>query len=284
MPRRAGKSLASIRAHYAARLMDQVRRHGFDDARVEAAFAAVPREHYLMAPPWYVGGAGRLGRPTSDPADLYHDELVALDPDHGINNGQPSLHAGWMVALGPRPGEHVVQVGVGAGYYTAILALLVAPDGRVDAYEIAADLAARARVNLAGVANVCVHLESGFGTRLPACDIIYVSAGVAAPDPLWLEALRPGGRLVFPWQAGPSGLAMQVTRRAAGFSALSLMRVSFVNCVGAGVSDVGPQVFMPSHHVQETHSVWLTRDRAPDDTATAIYEQVWFSASEPGSR
>ena len=40
-----------------------------------------------------------------------------------------------------RPGDHVVHVGAGSGYYTAMLALLVEPGGRVDAFEVHEGLA-----------------------------------------------------------------------------------------------------------------------------------------------
>ena len=83
------------------------------------------------------------------PARLYEDVLVAIDVERGINNGQPSLHAQSIDALGLKEGETVVQIGAGAGYYTAILAELVGPTGRVIAYEIAPDIAARAAANLA---------------------------------------------------------------------------------------------------------------------------------------
>ena len=43
----------------------------------------------------------------------------------GINNGQPSLHGKSIAALELKEGEMVVQIGAGAGYYTAILAELV---------------------------------------------------------------------------------------------------------------------------------------------------------------
>jgi hypothetical protein len=51
------------------------------------------------------------------------------------------------VAAAPQPGEHVVHVGAGVGYYTAILAELVGVAGRVKAIEFDAELAARATAN-----------------------------------------------------------------------------------------------------------------------------------------
>ena len=46
-------------------------------------------------------------------------------------------------------GERVIHVGAGAGYYSAILAAIVGPAGRVIALEIDNGLARRASENLA---------------------------------------------------------------------------------------------------------------------------------------
>jgi len=139
--------IARRRQAYAAEI---TRRAGVRDARIEAAFAAVPREDFAGSPPWRVGSGGFFGLASSnDPARLYEDVLVAIDPERGVNNGQPSLHAQSIAALEPKEGETVVQVGAGAGYYTAILAHLVGASGKVIAYEIEPDIAERAAANLA---------------------------------------------------------------------------------------------------------------------------------------
>ena len=134
-------------------------RGGADDPRIEAAFAAVPREPFAGPAPWSVLPVGRwcvppsgpsyIRTPDDDPAFLYQDALVALDPARGINIGEPSLHARCLDALAVREGEAVLHVGAGSGYYTAILAHLVGPAGRVHAFEIDPDLAGRAGRNLA---------------------------------------------------------------------------------------------------------------------------------------
>ena len=149
---------ATLRKAYAASI---ARHAGVSDRRVEAAFAAVPREDYSGPPPWRVSG-GLFSRASgNDLASLYDDVLVAIDAGRGINNGQPSLHAMSIEALALKEGETAVQIGAGAGYYTAILAHLVGPTGKVVAYEIEADIAERARKNLAGSPQVEVRAESG---------------------------------------------------------------------------------------------------------------------------
>ena len=51
------------------------------------------------------------GELVNDPAFLYQDVLVQLKGEAAINNGQPSLHALCLAALGIRAGETVVQHG-----------------------------------------------------------------------------------------------------------------------------------------------------------------------------
>ena len=149
----------TLREGYARRIMRLAR---VADPRVEAAYAAVPREDFAGPPPWRVsGGLSGLHEGERDIASLYDDVLIAIDDRRGINNGQPSLHAQCLAALGLGEGETVVQIGAGAGYYTAILAELVGPSGKVFAYEIEADIADRARQNLARYAQVEVRAASG---------------------------------------------------------------------------------------------------------------------------
>src|SRR5207237_9386065 len=105
---------------------------------------------------------------SDDPRHMYHDILIALASDRKINNGQPSLHARCLAAASPMSGESVVHIGAGTGYYTAILAVLVGPTGRVASFEIEADLAARARDNLSSFSNVSVTTESGATGAIPA--------------------------------------------------------------------------------------------------------------------
>ena len=212
------------------------RRAGVTDPRIEAAFAGIPREDFAGPPPWRIGSGGIFGLSSSDdPNRLYADVLVAIDSARGINNGQPSLHALCIDALGLQEGERVAQIGAGAGYYTAILATLVGPKGRVIAYEIEPDIAERAAANLARYPQVEVRARSGV-EDLPLSDAIYVNAAASHPLRAWLEALKPGGRLIFPLQAAhSSGAMLMITRPELGdvWPARFLSGVVFIACEGA---------------------------------------------------
>lgn len=186
------------------------------DPRIEQAFRTVRREPFAGPGPWSIalGGHPYVVTPDDDPAFLYQNMLLALDPARGINIGMPSAHAYWLSGCAVREGETVIQIGSGSGYYTAILAHLVGSGGRVHAYEIDRHLAALARDNLKDIAHVDVHERSGIVSDLPAADVIYVCAGAAQPAVEWLDALRSGGRLVFP--LAPEGTRGHVDGHAPG--------------------------------------------------------------------
>jgi protein-L-isoaspartate(D-aspartate) O-methyltransferase len=277
MERRA--SLEEARRRYAETVL---RLASVENPRVLEVFATLPREDFLPPGPWTTIAGGIATRtPDADPAHLYDNVLVALDREKGINNGEPALHAAWLDAVNPQPGETALHVGAGTGYYSAMLALLVSPGGRVEAYEIHEGLAAEAARNLASFDNVVVHTGSALSRSMPPADVIYVNAGVASPDPEWLRALKPGGRLIFPWQSLSNwGQAVQVTRRPGGLEARAGMPVGFINCEGQ--KRLIPKGRLTDAAMMATRSIWLTDERAPDDTATAVFDEVWFSSAEVG--
>src|SRR6516225_4491892 len=133
--------LATVRRAYAKHVLANA---NVDDARVEAAFSVVRREHFLGPGPWLMPRWSRryVPTPSDDPVYLYQDALVGLVPERSLNNGEPSLHA-MLIAAAPQPGEHVVHIGAGVGYYTAILAHIVGESGRVTAVEFDSGLAVR---------------------------------------------------------------------------------------------------------------------------------------------
>lgn len=253
---------------------------GSGDHRIGETFATLPREAFLPPPPWRLLSGPRLTATlVTDPADLYQNALISLDPAKGINNGEPTLHAAWIGALAPKPGEAVTHIGAGTGYYTAALSLLVAPGGSVTAFEVDESLAKQAAANLATYANVSVVAGDATKLPLPPSDIVYVNAGVVAPPPAWLASLRPGARMIFPWRPVPeAGLALLVTPSAAVFSVRALSPAWFIPCVGA--SDPVRSLKTPTpEEAWSVDSAWLTETRVPDASAIAIYDGVWFSTA-----
>ena len=190
--------LMIVRRAYAKQVLAAA---GVRDARIEDAYAAVRREDFLGPGPWpffHLWPARYVPSPDADPVYLYTDSLVGIVPDRFINNGQPSLHAALLAQARPSDGEHVVHVGAGVGYYTAIMAHLAGPTGHVTGIEFDADLAARARANFGGAANVEILQGDGAVVPFATADVIYVNAGATHPATAWLDGLAEGGRLILP--------------------------------------------------------------------------------------
>ena len=205
------------------------------------AFARVPRERFLGPGPWRIYQMYTRQywtTPDADPWHVYHDVLVAIDEARLLNNGQPSFLAFEIEALELQEGQQVVHIGCGTGYYTAILAELVGPTGRVVAIEVDAELVARSRGNLAGRPNVeVVHADGGEHDPGPV-DAILVNAGATYPRPIWLDSLRPDGRLLLPLTGiFAHGWVLKVIRRGGGYAAHFISSVSIFPCSGARDAD-----------------------------------------------
>jgi protein-L-isoaspartate(D-aspartate) O-methyltransferase len=235
--------LRIVRTAYAKQVLAAA---SVDDARLAQAFATIPREDFLGPGPWLVLRWLRdyVPTPDADPVYLYTDDLVALVPERRVNNGQPSLHAHLIHQALPAAGQHVVHVGTGTGYYTAILAHLVGPSGRVTGIEYDEGLAARAKANLAPYANVAVI--EGDGTQVPfdVADVIYVNAGCTRPATRWLDGLADGGRLIMPMtsdqgfgstapeRTASAGAVFRIERSAASYLARWISPVAIFPCAG----------------------------------------------------
>ena len=262
-----------------------VKSTGSMDARLIEAFATVPREDYVGKGPWPVFiGSGYLPTISDDPSLLYQDILIGLATDRKINNGQPTLHARCLAAAAPAAGETVVHVGAGTGYYTAVLAALVGPTGRVVGLERETDIAERAASNLKHLANVEVLAESATEASIPPCDVIYVNAGATHPPSAWLDALSVGGRLVFPLTPNEGfGVMLKVVRKSpATFSVSAVTRVAFIPCIGArdDAASASLTAALERQSLKEVRS--LRRGAPPDETAWCIGSGWWLSTAEPG--
>jgi len=200
--------LAIVRHAYAKQIMAAV---GIVDPRIQAAYAEVRREDFLGPGPWQMlrFPGGYCVTPDADPVLLYVDQLFGLVPERKVNNGQPSLHAALLAAAAIQDGDHVVHVGTGTGYYTAIMASLAGATGRVTAIEFDPGLAARARENFATRSNVSVLEGNGATLTFDQADVIYVNAGVTHPIASWLDGLSVGGRLIIPLTTDYNSRALQ---------------------------------------------------------------------------
>jgi protein-L-isoaspartate(D-aspartate) O-methyltransferase len=249
-------------------------------SEIAAALASIPRERFVEPPPWrIVSPDGYSEAVSDDPAVLYQDVLVPLGAGRGLNNGQPSLHALCLEALAPKKGESAVHVGAGTGYYTTVLAMLVGEVGRVDAYEIEPELARRAAANLAVFPQVAVHGRSGAEGPLPGCDVLYVNAAAAEPLAVWLDALHPEGRLLFPLgPQGDVGEMLLVTRRADGtYPARFLCGVQFVSCVGAQDEQAARALAAAFRRGNWSNVRCLYRNDHPDDSCWCAGRGWWLS-------
>jgi protein-L-isoaspartate(D-aspartate) O-methyltransferase len=258
---------------------------GANHPRLAGAFASTPRENFVGPGPWKVfAGGAYVETPSDDPAFLYQDVVVSISAERGINNGQPVLHAISLAALNIQEGETVLHIGAGTGYYTAILAKLTGPNGSVVAYEIEPDLAQRAKENLASLANISVRCESGTSGKLPECDAIYVSAGATTPLDVWLDALRAGGRLLFPLTSsgGPNGSgpgAMLLIERVAAeqYDASFICGAAFIPCAGARDEETAAKLLAAFQRGDSRKVKSLRRGTLPDETCWCAGSNWWLS-------
>jgi protein-L-isoaspartate(D-aspartate) O-methyltransferase len=240
-----GRDLRSLRRFFAEelRVAAPIRRN---DAVVEA-FAAVPRERFLGPGPWTILPPKSLDTPyrtpDAEPHWLYHDVVVAIDAERNLNNGEPALWARLFDRLDLRRDARVLQVGAGTGYYSAILAEIVGPTGRVIAVEYDPELARRSRANLAPWKQVDV--VAGDGTRHDpgTIDFIVAFAGMTHPAPLWLDRLADKGRMLIPVTATDWwGFFLCVTREGDNFAAESFGSVGVFPCAGGRDEDAATRL------------------------------------------
>jgi protein-L-isoaspartate(D-aspartate) O-methyltransferase len=236
------RELAVLRRAYARQVMFLGRA---ENPALETAYATVAREAYLGPGPWPIlrWPKGYVTTPDADPAWLYSDVLVGIVTERRLNNGQPSAHATWIAAAEPAPGEHVVHVGAGVGYYSAIMAHMAEPSGALTAIEFDADLAARAKANLAHLPGAHVVQGDGSVTPFAPADVIYVNAGASRPAEAWLDGLKKGGRLILPLTTNdnfgpdltrPTGAVFRITRRGEDdFDAEFVGPIGVFPCEGA---------------------------------------------------
>ncbi|MFD7583015.1 methyltransferase, FxLD system [Kitasatospora sp. NPDC059817] len=158
---------------------------------VEAAFRAVPREHFL---PGFPLEAAYADNPTYTKADGSGTRISAAS--------QPAIVALMLEQLGARPGQRVFEAGAGTGVNAAYMATIVGPDGHVVAVDVDDDLVDGARKHLAdaGITNADVVLRDGALGHSDAAPFDRVIATVSTSEmpTAWLQQVKPAGRIVLP--------------------------------------------------------------------------------------
>ena len=250
-----------------------------------AAFATVPRERFVGPGPWRIKGMGRYwATEDTDPRRVYHNVLIVLDEAKGINNGQPSLWAFCFDQLGIGTGDYVLHLGCGTGYYTAILAELAGPQGRVTAIEIDEALAGKARIALEPWPQVAVVYGDGSSGPFESADVIVVSAGATHPLPAWLNAVKPGGKLLFPMTVtnGPGVMMLLTRRREDSFAVRLLCGVAFIDFSGARDPEVSNQLGKALRRDQGAPVRSLRGDGHEKEESCWLHGEEWcFSARAP---
>ena len=155
---------------------------GVHQSRVERAVRAVRREFFV-------------------PADqrLRSGEDSALPIGYEQTISQPSLVAYMTDQLRVTERSHVLEVGTGSGYQTAILAELAEKVYTIERLTELAD-SARARLDSLGYRNIEYRLGDGADGWPEAApfDRIMVTAAAARLPSALVAQLKPGGRLVTP--------------------------------------------------------------------------------------
>jgi protein-L-isoaspartate(D-aspartate) O-methyltransferase len=173
----------AFEAERQAMVQQQLRSRDIHSERVLEAMAHIPRHEFVPA----------LQIPSA-----YDDRALPIGLWETIS--QPYIVALMTEAAAVRPGDHLLEVGTGAGYQAAILAYLGA---RVHTIERNPELAGEARQRLARLGyGTSVTVITGDGSQgcteaAPYDAILVTAASPRVPEGL-LNQLVDGGRLVIP--------------------------------------------------------------------------------------
>ena len=199
-----------------ALLLEELKRSGIKDKRVLSALEATPRE-------WFMASGMQK--------NAYYNAAFPIGQGQTIS--QPYIVAFMTEALRLTPECHVLEIGTGSGYQTAILLQLAKQVYTVERHK---PLLTEAEERLAklGIQNVtakCGDGSKGWKEYAPF-DRIIVTAAARHIPPLLTEQLKAGGVMVIPVEGDRYGQELlKVTKTAKGIVTERLLGVVFVPLV-----------------------------------------------------
>jgi protein-L-isoaspartate(D-aspartate) O-methyltransferase len=262
---------------------------GITDERIIRAFERVPREDFLPPGPWLFSTAmiPEQFRETrdADPFHLYHNVVVAIDAARDLSTALPSYMAAILEHSGVTPGARVCQIGVGLGYYTAIIAEIVDTAGTVFALEIDGALADQARANLTSYRNVeCVTADGSSHPLQPETfDTVIVNAGVSNIQRSWLQSLCDGGRLIVPliFSDEEPGQIARITRCGDRFRVEFILDTMVYPCSGSYDTESAKRLRQAVEVFGWYSDTELRLDTTyADDSAWIVTPSYWISMVE----
>lgn len=173
----------------------QIRPWDVPDTRVLNLLSVVKREQFVPA-----------GRESMAFMDL------EIPLGHSVFMWQPKLEARVLHELHIQDGDHVLEVGTGSGYLTALLSRLAA---HVNSVEIVAELSAQAAQKLALHEFSNIKLEVGDASQgwgAGKYDVIVLTASVPIFPEQFQQQLTVGGRLFAIVGDAPAMQAEVITR------------------------------------------------------------------------
>jgi len=190
----------------------QLKRRDVEDPAVLEAMRRVPRHLFV---------------PTDLVAEAYDDTPLPIG--HGQTISQPYIVASMTEKLQPSKDKHVLEIGTGSGYQTAVLAELF---GRIDTVEIVPELFVQARSILSELGYTNINFHNGDGLKIPvkpkAFDGIIVTAAPERFPESLVERLAVGGRLIIPVGHSHQNLMLVVKERIDKVTRRELYPVRFV--------------------------------------------------------